>query len=395
MIQRDIASRLVEASQAWPSITLTGPRQGGKSTLCRSLFSHLPFVTLDDPDVRMFAHDDPRAFLGQFSDGAILDEVQRVPELTSYLQGMIDDDPRPGKWILTGSFNLPFLGTPSQSLAGRTAIYNLLPLGRGEIIRFARHPKTLEESVFAGSYPEIFDRGLDPVGWYRSYVATCLERDVHLIANVSDITKFQRLLSLCAGRTAQYLNHSTLAEECSISQPTAKAWLGILEASFLVFRLPAFHTNVRKRLKRTPKLHFFDTGLVCWLLGIRTPEHLQTHPLRGAIFESWVASEIVKQRASLGETGGVFCYRDRNDAEVDLIVDNASEVTLVEAKSAQTPSSSLFDGSRRVRKQLERSAEHCPIVVVHGGSQSQRLGRDVLLPWNMLHKQDPVTFQTR
>ncbi len=388
MIARDLAPKLTEAARTWPSITLTGPRQSGKTTLCRALFPRHRYETLEAPDVRSFATEDPRAFLAQFPEGAILDEVQRAPDLRSYLQGIIDSDPAPGRWILTGSQNLSLLESVSQSLAGRTAVYNLLPLTRGETIRFPRHPGTLDETLFTGSYPRIFDEGQEASDWLGSYIATYIERDVRAISNVGDLTTFQRFVTLCAGRTAQLLNYSSLAGDCGISQPTAKAWLSILETSFIAFRLPVLHTNLRKRLVKMPKLHFHDTGIVCWLLGIRTPEQLRAHPLRGPIFETWVASEIAKHRANQGEANGISFYRDRNGAEADLIVQNPIGTTIVEAKSSETPSSSLFDGSNRVRKHLAQSTHRCPVVVVYGGDQPQRRGTDRLIPWSELHEFD-------
>ena len=388
MIARDLAPKLTESAQTWPSITLTGPRQSGKTTLCRALFPDHQYETLEAPDVRAFAAEDPRGFLARFPEGAILDEVQRVPDLLSYLQGIIDADPVPGRWILTGSQNLALLETVSQSLAGRTAVHNLLPLTRGETTRFPRHPKTLDETLFTGSYPRIFDEGHEASAWLGSYIATYIERDVRTISNVGDLTTFQRFVTLCAGRTAQLLNYSSLAGDCGISQPTAKAWLSILETSFVAFRLAVLHTNLRKRLVKLPKLHFYDTGLVCWLLGIRTPEQLRAHPLRGAIFESWVASEIAKHRANRGETGGISYYRDRNGAEADLIVEGPTATMIVEAKSSETASSSLFDGSKRVRRHLARSGRQCSVVVVYGGDRPQRRGTDSLIPWRELHEFD-------
>ena len=388
MIARDLAPRLTEAAQRWPSITLTGPRQSGKTTLCRALFLQHQYETLEAPDVRAFAAEDPRAFLAQFPQGAVLDEVQRAPDLLSYLQGIIDADPAPGRWILTGSQNLSLLESVSQSLAGRTAVYNLLPLTRGEIIRFPRHPATLEETLFTGSYPRIFNENQEAASWLRSYVATYIERDVRTISNVGDLTTFQRFVTLCAGRTAQLLNYSSLAGDCGISQPTARAWLGILETSFIAFRLPALHANIRKRLVKMPKLHFYDTGLVCWLLGIRTPEQLGAHPLRGPIFETWVVSEIAKHRANRGEANGLSFFRDRNGAEVDLIVENPIGTTIVEARSSKTASSSLFDGSKRVRRHLAQSTRRCSVAVVYGGDQLQRRGTDSLIPWRELHEFD-------
>ena len=388
MIARDLTPKLTEAARTWPSITLTGPRQSGKTTLCRALFPQHRYETLEAPDVRSFATEDPRAFLAQFPEGAILDEVQRAPDLLSYLQGIIDSDPAPGRWILTGSQNLSLLESVSQSLAGRTAVYNLLPLTRGETIRFPRHPGTLDEALFTGSYPRIFNEGQEASDWLGSYIATYIERDVRTISNVGDLTTFQRFVTLCAGRTAQLLNYSSLAGDCGISQPTAKAWLSILETSFIAFRLPVLHTNLRKRLVKMPKLHFYDTGIVCWLLGIRTPEQLRAHPLRGPIFETWVTSEIAKHRANQGEANGISFYRDRNGAEADLIVQNPIGTTIVEAKSSETPSSSLFDGSKRVRKHLAQSTHRCPVVVVYGGDQPQRRGTDRLIPWSELHEFD-------
>ena len=384
LIDRDLAPNLVRAASQLPAMTLTGPRQSGKTTLCRALFQQHPYVTLEAPDVRAFAMEDPRAFLAQFPKGAVIDEVQRVPDLLSYLQGIIDADPAPGRWILTGSQNLSLLESVSQSLAGRTAVHHLLPLTRGEVARFARHPKSLEETLFAGGYPRIFDRNLDPVEWLRSYVATYLERDVRTISNVGDLATFQRFVELCAGRTAQLLNYSSLANDCAISQPSAKAWLSILEASFIAFRLPAFHANLRKRIVKMPKLFFYDTGLVCWLLGIRTPEQLRSHPLRGPIFETWVVSEIVKHRTNRGETGGLSFYRDSNGAEIDLVIEQPDRITLIEAKSAATAAASFFDGAKRVRRHFSELPRPCDVAVAYGGDQFQERVDGRLIPWRML-----------
>ena len=385
-VQRDLTPRLIDAAQKSPSITLTGPRQSGKTTLSRAVFPQHGYVSLEALDARAFASEDPRAFLSQYPDGAIIDEVQRVPELLSYLQGIIDEAPKPGRWILTGSQNLYLAESVSQSLAGRTAVHHLLPLARNEVVRFVQHPRTLEEAVLAGGYPRIFDQALNPSEWLRSYVATYIERDVRAISQVGDLTIFQRFVELCAGRTAQLINYSALASDCGVSQPTARAWLGILEASFIVFRLPPFHKNLGKRLVKMPKLHFYDTGLVCWLIGIRTPEQLRSHPLRGPIFETWVVSEIVKHRMNLGETRGLFFYRNRDGAEVDLIIEHPSSVTLVEAKSSQTPSSSLFDGARRVRRHLVDSSLPCDVVVAYGGDEYQNRSHGRLIPWDRVHE---------
>lgn len=381
-IQRDITPRLLEAAKKSPAITLTGPRQSGKTTLAKAIFPRHNYVSLEAPDVRAFASDDPRAFLAQFPAGAIIDEVQRVPELPSYLQGIIDADPKPGRWILTGSNNLALAEAVSQSLAGRTTVHHLLPLARNEVTRFEQHPGRLEETIFAGGYPRIFDQGLNPSEWLRSYVATYIERDVRTISNVGDLLNFQRFVELCAGRTAQLVNLSALASDCGVSQPTARAWLSILEASFIAFRLPPFHRNLGKRLVKMPKLHFYDTGLVCWLIGIRTPEQLHTHPLRGPMFETWVVSEIAKYRMNLGETKGMCFYRSRDGAEVDLVIEHPSRLTLIEAKSSQTPSSSLFDGALRVRRHLSGAGIACDVVVAYAGEEYQARTAGRLTPWD-------------
>ncbi|MXW63581.1 MAG: DUF4143 domain-containing protein [Bacteroidetes bacterium SB0662_bin_6] len=388
MIRRNLAAELASAATRAPAITLTGPRQSGKTTLCQSVFPEHPYVSLEFPDDRVFAMDDPRAFLAQFPEGVILDEVQRAPDLLSYLQGIIDNDPAPGRWILSGSQNFSLLESVSQSLAGRTEVHQLLPLTWDEIGRFAEHPANLEEVLFSGGYPRIFDQKLEPSVWLRSYVATYLERDVRTLSNIGDLITFQRFVELCAGRTAQLLNYSSLANDCGISQPTARAWLGILEASYITFRLPAFSANLRKRLIKMPKLYFYDTGLACWLLGIRQAEQLHSHPLRGAIFETWVISEILKHRIHRGmgtsTMHGLSFYRDKNGAEVDLLMEQPDRLILLEAKSTETPSKSLLDGARRVRRHLKDSSRDCDVAVAYGGKEFQQRTDGRLIPWRML-----------
>ena len=390
MITRDLEPRLVKLAEKFPVITLTGPRQSGKTTLCRAVFATHPWVNLEIPHVRAFAADDPQGFLSRFPRGAILDEIQRVPDLLSYLQAMVDEDPTPGQWILTGSHNILHSDSISQSLAGRTAVLNLLPLTWCEMMRFPSHPQTLEATLFAGSYPRIFDAELVVSDWLGSYISTFLERDLRQIANVKNLDVFYQFLALCAGRTSQLLNLSSLAGDCGISQPTAKAWISILEASFLVSRLPGFSSNLRKRLVRMPKLHFWDTGLVCYLLGIRSPEQLQNHPLRGAIFESWVVSEIAKHRINSGKRGGLFFYRDQNGAEVDLLIEAPEGITLVEAKSSMTPHASMLKGAKRVQKHLESTPGDCRIKVVYGGRHRQDRVAGSLIPWHDLHQESFV-----
>lgn len=383
MVGRDLTPRLRAAAEKFPAVTLTGPRQSGKSTLCRALFPELAYVNLEAPDIRDFALQDPRAFLAQFPNGAVLDEVQRTPDLASYLQPIIDRDAKPGRWVLTGSQNFALLQSLSQSLAGRSAVLNLLPLTQAEIARFEHPPTTLDDIIFRGGYPAIYDREIEPSDWLSSYTATYIDRDVRTIANVGDLTTFQRFVALCAGRTGQLLNYAGLAADTGISQPTAKAWLSILQASFIVFLLPPWSGNIRKRLVKMPKLHFCDTGLACWLLGLRSANQLRTHPLRGALVETWVVSELLKQQTNVGERGGLYFYRDQNGVEADVVIDHPDRMTVVEIKAGQTVTTDLLSPARRIREVLN-AVKKTDAVVVYGGDARQDRSDVQLLPWNQL-----------
>jgi len=385
MIRRTLESELLRLSRKFPVVTLTGPRQSGKTTLCRMAFPEKAYVSLEAPDVREYARTDPRGFLQDHSRGAILDEIQRTPDLLSYLQVEVDREPKRGRFILTGSANLALLQSISQSLAGRTALVNLLPLGLEERRRFPKVSGDLFETLRQGAYPAIFDRELDSADWFAGYVGTYVERDVRQILNVGDLTAFQTFLGLCAGRTAQLLNLSNLAADVGITHNTARSWISVLEAGYVTFRLPPFHANWTKRSVKTPKLHFYDSGLVCYLLGIRNAGQLRSHPMRGAIFESWVVSEILKARLHRGQPANLFFFRDRKGDEVDLVVQRESGIVAVEMKSAATAAEDFFQTLRRFCSHdvRPRGRTEKPMLV-YGGDRIEERSDVRVLPWSSL-----------
>lgn len=383
MIERLLQPRLLELATRYPVLTLTGPRQSGKTTLSRMAFPALPYVSLENPAQRAFAQEDPVAFLARYGDGAVIDEVQRVPQIFSYLQGMVDEDPRPGRFLLTGSQNLALVDAVTQSLAGRTTLTELLPLSLAEIRRFPAPPLDLDTLLWQGGYPRIYERQLPAHEWLADYVATYVERDVRQLVKIGDLLLFQTFLRLCASRTGQILNLSSLAAECGISQPTARSWLSVLEASYIAFRLPPFFANLGKRLIKAPKLYFHDTGLAANLLGIENPRQLATHPLRGALFETWVVAEIAKAHLHRGRRPRLSFYRDRNQLEIDLMLEKGADVVLVEIKSSQTPSGHSFSSLDRFTgllagREAPRIARR---IVVYGGEESQRRSQGDLLSW--------------
>ena len=336
MVVRTLHPHLLDLARRHPVVTVTGPRQSGKTTLCRTAFPEKPYVSLEPPDEREFALRDPRAFLARCPDGAIIDELQRAPDLPSYLQPLVDADPRAGRFILTGSQNFSLVQSLSQTLAGRTAIVELLPLGLEELRRFPDPPADLHAVLWTGGYPRILDRQLPPREWLASYVATYVERDVRQVLNVGDLLTFQTFLRMCASRAGQLLNLSSLGAECGVTHATARAWLAVLEASYIAFRLPPLHANLGKRLIKAPKLYFYDTGLLCYLLGIRDAPQLAVHPQRGPIFENWVIAEVLKHHRHRGLVPSLHFYRERAGAEVDLVVERGADRLAVEIKAAMT-----------------------------------------------------------
>jgi hypothetical protein len=397
MIVRTLQARIVDLARRHPVVTLTGPRQSGKTTLCRMAFPKKAYVSLEAPDVRRYAREDPRGFLAEHARGAVFDEVQHVPDLLSYLQGEVDDRPTPGRFILTGSRHFGLLNSIGQSLAGRTALVNLFPLGLDELRRFPRAPDDLLDVLWRGAYPPIHHRRVPADEWLGGYVQTYLERDVRQVLNVGDLAAFQTFLGLCAGRTAQLLNLSSLGADCGISHNTARAWMSVLETSFIVHRLAPFHTSRTTRLVKTPKLHFFDSGLVCHLLGIRSPGELQRHPLRGAIFESWVVSEIVKARAHRGVPPSLCFYRDRKGNEVDAVLEVGHTRIAVEVKSGATLAADVWGPVERMAAALGAGPGGAEVerVVVYGGVRAERRRAGRVLPWAEVDRFDWVRAPAR
>lgn len=366
MISREIEPALRELLNGFPIVTVTGPRQSGKTTLAQTIFAGKPYVSLEDPDLRQLALDDPRAFLDRFPDGGVLDEVQRAPQLMSYLQSRVDADGRMGLFLLTGSQQFGLMSGITQSLAGRTAFVELLPFSVAELLAAGRLPSASDALLFAGAYPPIHDRRLKPSAWLAAYVTAYVERDVRQFVKVQELESFQRFVRLCAGRCGQILNLSSLAADCGITHNTAKAWISVLEASYILFLLRPHHVNFNKRLVKSPKLYFYDSGLLCWLLGIRQADQLAVHPLRGGIFESFVIAELLKAGLNRGERPTLHFWRDSNGNEVDVIADVGSQMLPIEIKSGQTLNRDFFTGLERWQTLAgERAATP---ALIYGGS---------------------------
>ncbi len=368
MIPRIATQKLQQLASMFRAVAVIGPRQSGKTTLVRSLFHDKPYVSLEDPDTRQYALEDPRGFLANYPEGAILDEVQRTPDLFSYLQGILDERNRMGEFILTGSNNFLLQQNITQSLAGRVAYLQLLPFALQEL--YNRNAPELDRQdtvLLQGCYPPLHKYAIPPMDWFPNYLRTYIERDVRQIKNVTDLIVFERFIRLLAGRSGQELNITPLAVEVGVDIKTIQSWIGILESSFIVFLLRPHFKNFNKTVVKRPKIYFYDTGLVCSLLGITQEKQLETHPLRGSIFETLVVSELVKKRTNNGREINLYYWRDKTGREVDIVIDNVDHLTPVEIKSGKTIHTEFFKNLTYWMGLSDTKSG----FVIYGGDQNQ------------------------
>lgn len=378
MIKRAAAAVLREKARYYPVLAITGPRQSGKSTLAKALFPDKSYCSLEELDNRQFATEDPRRFLAQFPQGAILDEVQHCPDLFSYLQSVVDAQREQGLYVLTGSQQFGLSAKIAQSLAGRVGFIQLLPFTLSELQTADCAPASVEELLWTGLYPPIYDRKIPPQGWYGDYVMTYVERDVRKLINVQDLRTFHRFLQMCAARTGQLLNLSGLANDCGITHNTAKAWISVLEASYIIFLLMPHYRNFNKRLIKAPKLYFYDTGLACLLSGLQRAEQLITHPLRGALFETWVVSELIKYRFNQGLVSNLYFWRDSQGHEIDVLLDEGDRLVPIEVKSGQTITADYFTG---LNYWQILSGHSGPAWLVYAGQLNQKRVAVEVISW--------------
>jgi predicted AAA+ superfamily ATPase len=363
MLHRSAHARLLRLAQGFAVVVVTGPRQSGKTTLVRAAFADLPYCSLEDPDVRERALADGRGFLAAYPQGAVLDEVQRAPALLSYLQTVVDAPGAQRRWVLTGSQNLLLSAHVGQSLAGRAGFLELLPLSWHELPLATRRATSLDDWLLRGAYPALWQRPVAPADWLASYLASYVERDVRQISRVADLMQFQRFVRMVAARTGQLLNLNALAHDLGVAQTTARDWLAVLEASYIAFRLPPYHANFGKRLVKTPKLYFHDTGLAAWLLGISDVRTLQVHPMRGALFENMLVLEYLKYCRHQGVANAMYFWRDNTGNEVDLLIERAGELWPVEMKSGATFQHEWLRGLHTWQRHAAAARQGVPMLI--------------------------------
>jgi len=378
-INRTIAKFIKEQKTKFPILGITGPRQSGKTTLLKHLFKDYTYVSLENPDMRTFASDDPNGFLKKYDSNVILDEVQRVPELFSYIQTIVDESQKMGQFILSGSQNFHLLNNITQTLAGRVALFKLLPLDFNELKNEHLLAKLYAQTCVRGFYPALFDRDIDSSVFYSNYISTYLEKDVTELINIRDINSFRTFIALCAARVGQLINLNALANDCNISQPTAKAWLSILESSYITFQLQPYHENFNKRLVKTPKLYFYDTGLLCDLLNIRNAEDMEENRLKGNIFENMIIAEFQKKNFHQYLHQNYYFWQDSNARKIDLLIKTAKGFDVFEVKATQTIKPVLF----KSMDYFEAIANNAAIkkTLIYGGTENQQRSKYTVLGW--------------
>lgn len=382
MIDRDCHALVRSLSKSFKAIAITGPRQSGKTTLTKLFFPRKPYVSLENPVDRNLALTDPVHFLSAFPKGAVLDEVQRAPELFSYLQGILDNSKHKGMFVLTGSNNFMLLESISQSLAGRVGYLDLLPFSVNEKNLCPTPPRNLEENIFLGGYPSVVHDLVKPEAWFGSYVRTYVERDIRLIKNISDLNTFQRFLNLCAGRIGQQVNLSSLGNDVGVDYKTIQSWLGVLQASYIIHLLPPYYKNFNKRQTKMPKLYFYDTGLASYLLGIRKSGELVNHGYRGLLFENFVITELLKNRFNKGQRSNLFYWRDSSGNEVDVLIDNGNKQVPVEIKSSLTFHEEFLKGLFYWEKLTDQKNGH----VVYAGESIKSVKGTTVNSWREINK---------
>jgi len=381
IINRDIEPEVRELFDQYPVVTITGPRQSGKTTLAKLVFPELPYYSLENIATRDRALTDPIGFLDNKTEGVILDEIQRAPDLLSYIQGIVDDHNKPGMFILTGSNQFSLLEQITQSLAGRTAMLKLLPLSFSEVRAISGEINT-NNLIIKGLYPGVHSRNLNPNKAYRNYYETYIERDLRQIINIKDLDVFRRFVKLCAGRVGQIWNASNLSNDTGVSIHTIQSWISVLQASYIVFLLPPWYGNINKRLIKSPKLYFHDVGLASYLLDIETEVQLDRDPLRGALFENLIISELMKRRFNQGLDSNLYYYRDRHGYEIDIIAGTRDSLELYEIKSAQTFTKDFLKNLRYINKLMDSRIKS--LTLVYDGKEEGTIGNVRLVPFRRL-----------
>ena len=380
MIIRTAEARLLKLGKTFRSVAVVGPRQSGKTTLCRKVFPEKPYVSLENPDILEFVRNDPRAFLAQFKNGAILDEIQRAPQLFSYLQQILDETKKKGLFILTGSNNFLLQENITQTLSGRIAYLQLLPLSLHELKQAGKLKANYAAHILQGGYPEVVYKKIQPSDWYPGYINTYIERDVRQLKNINNLSLFNKLVRLCAGRTGQILNLTSLSNDCGIDQKTVASWLGILQSSYIIYLLRPYHTNFNKRIIKSPKMYFYDTGLVSSLLGIQEAKQITTHAAKGALFENLMVIELLKKRWNEGAIDNLYYWRDKTGNEVDVLQDSAGKIHAIELKAGETIAADYFKGLEyfSALQPKKNSSE-----LIYGGKQAYTKSNGMMVqPWN-------------